>query len=40
MNGNKGEFEHGNGVLKPLKPMLILSFRIKWNIMDEELFLV
>jgi len=38
--GNKGEFGRGNGVSKSLRPTLILSFRIKQNIIDEELFLV
>jgi len=40
MNVNKGEFERGNRASQPLRPMSILSFRIKWNIMDEGLFLV
>jgi len=40
LHRNKGELGRGNGVLKPLKPMPILSFRIKWNIIDEGLSLV
>lgn len=41
MNVNKGGLECRNGVvMSPLTLMLSLSFRIKWNITDEELFLV